>query len=63
MMEVIYKEIRLPIMMIKHTIFARSNATFSDQNTCSLSYKVMEEGIVKILLDQDDQANKFCPII
>ena len=28
-----------------------------------LSYNVMEEGLVKILLDQDDPANKFCPII
>ena len=23
----------------------------------------MEEGLVKILLDQDDQANQFCPVI
>ena len=50
-------------MMIEHTIFARSNAILCDQNACSLSYNIMEEGIVKILLDQDDRANKFCPII
>ena len=50
-------------MMLEHTIFARSNITLSDQNACSLSYNTMEEGLVKILLDQDDRANKFCPII
>ena len=50
-------------MMIEHTIFARSNTILSDQNACLLSYNIMEEGIVKILLDQDDLANKFCSII
>ena len=50
-------------MMIEQTIFARSNIILSDQNACSLSYNIMEEGLVKILLDQDDQADKFCPII
>ena len=53
----------MPIMMVKHTIFAQSSAILSDQNACSLSYNVMEEGLVKILLDQDDRANKFFPII
>ena len=51
-------------MMIEYTIFARSNAILSDaDNAISLSYNVIEEGIVKILLNQDDRANKFCPII
>ena len=49
-------------MMIEHTIFARSNTILSDQNVCLSSYNVMEEGLVKILLDQDDRANKLCPI-
>ena len=49
-------------MMIEHTIFA-PNAILSDQNACPLSYNIMEEGLVKILLDQDDRANKFCLII
>ena len=43
--------------------FARSDATLSDQNAFLLSCNIMEEGLVKILLDQDDRANKFCPII
>ena len=50
-------------MMIEHKIFARSNTILSDQNVCLSSYNVMEEGLVKILLDHDDRANKFCPII
>ena len=50
-------------MMIELTIFARSNTILSDQNACLLSYDMMEEGLVKILLDQDDRANKFCPIV
>ena len=50
-------------IMIERTIFAQSNPIFSDQNACLLSYNIMEEGLVKILLDQDDRANKFCPII
>ena len=49
-------------MMIEQTIFARSNTILSDQNACLLSYNMMEEGLVKILLDLDDRANKFCPI-
>ena len=49
--------------MIVHTIFARSNTNLLDQNACLLSYNITEEGLVKILLDQDDRANKFCPII
>ena len=50
-------------MMIEHTIPARSNDILSDENACSLSYNIIGDGIVKILLDQDDQVNKFCPII
>ena len=50
-------------MMIEHTIFARSNTILPDQNFCLLSYNTMEEGLVKILLDQDGRANKFCTII
>ena len=50
-------------MMMEHTIFGRSNTILSDQNACLLSYNITEEGLVKILLDQDDRANKFCPII
>ena len=49
----------MPIIMIEHTIFARSNTILSDQNACLLSYNIMVEGLVKILLDQDDRANKF----
>ena len=49
--------------MIEHTIFAQSYTIFSDQNASLLSYNIMVEGLVKILLDQDDRANKFCPII
>ena len=51
-------------MMIEYTIFAPSNAILYDQNACLLSYNIIiEEGLVKILLDQDDRANKFCAII
>ena len=50
-------------MMIGQTIFARSSTILSDQNAFLLSYNIMEEGLVKILLDQDDRANKFYPII
>ena len=50
-------------MMIEHTIFARSNTILSDQNACLLRGNIMEEDFVKALLDQDDRANKFCPII
>ena len=50
-------------MMIEHTIFARSNAILSDQNACSLSYNIMEDCLVEVLLDQDDRANKFRSII
>ena len=53
----------MPIMIIEHTNFARSNTILSDQNACYLSYKIMEEGLVKILHDQDYRANKFFPII
>ena len=60
---VIYKEILVSIMMIEQTIFTRSNTILSDQNACLLSYNVIGEGLMKILLDQDDRANKFCPII
>ena len=49
--------------MIEHTFFARSNTILSDQNASLLNYNIMEEGLVKNLLDQDDQANKFCPTI
>ena len=50
-------------MMIEHIIFARSNTILSDQNACLLGHNVMEEGLVKILLDQDDRVSKFSPII
>ena len=50
-------------MMIEHAIFARSITILSDQDACLLFYSIMEEGLVNILLDQDDRANKFCPII
>ena len=60
---VIYKEISVPIMMIEHTIFARSNAILSNQNACLLSYNIMKEGLVKTLLDQDVRTSKFSPII
>ena len=46
-----YKEIWVPIMTIKHTIFARSNIILSNQIPCLLSYNIMEEGIMKIMLD------------
>ena len=42
-------------MMIEHTFFARSNTILSDQNASLLSYNIMEEGLMKILLDQDDR--------
>ena len=38
-------------MMIKHIIFARSNVILSDQNACLSNYNIMEEGLVKILLE------------
>ena len=50
-------------MMIEHTIFARSNTILFDQNACLLTYNIIEEVLVKILLDQDDRASKFCSII
>ena len=50
-------------MMIEHSIFARSNTILSDQNVFLLSYNIMEEGLSKILLDQEDRAHKFCSII
>ena len=50
-------------MKIEHTIFTQSNTILSDQNACLLSYNIMEKGLVKILLDQDDRAKKFFPII
>ena len=56
-------EIWVPIMMFEHKIFSRSNTILFDQNACFLSYNIMEEGLVKILLDHLDRANKFCPII
>ena len=49
--------------MIEHSIFARSNTILSDQNACLLCYIIMEEGLEKILLVQNDRANKFCLII
>ena len=39
-------------MIIEQTTFARSNTIFSDQNACLVSYTIIEEGLVKILLDQ-----------
>ena len=50
-------------MMIEHSIFAQSNTILYDQNVFLISYNIIKEGLVKILLDQDDRANKFCPII
>ena len=50
-------------MMIEHTISARLNTILSDQNAGLLSYNIMEECLVNILLDQDNRANKFYPII
>ena len=50
-------------MMIEQTIFARSNTILSDQNACLLSYNIMEKGLVKILLDQDDRSKKYCLIV
>ena len=50
-------------MMIEHSNFARSDAVLSDQNACFLSYNIIEEGLAKIQLDQDDRASKLCPII
>ena len=50
-------------MMIEHTIFARSNTILSDQNAWLLTYNIIEEVLVKFLIDQDDRARKFCPII
>ena len=58
-----FNEIWVPTMMIEQTNFGRSNTILSDQNACLLSYNIMEEGSVKILLDQYDRANKFCPIV
>ena len=63
LIRVIYKELTVPIMMIEYTIFARSNTILSDQNACLLSYNIMAKGLVKVLLDQYDRANSFCPII
>ena len=50
-------------MMIEHKIFDRSNTILSDQNVFLLSCDILEKGLVKILLDQDDRANNFYPII
>ena len=50
-------------MMTEHTIFAQSNAVLLNQNACLLSFNIVEESLEKILLDQDDRANKFFPII
>ena len=49
--------------MLEHTILARSNTILSNENACLFSYNIIEECLVKILLDQDDQANIFCVII
>ena len=40
-----------------------ADAVLSDQNVYCLSYNIIEECLAKILLDQDDRANRFCPII
>ena len=50
-------------MMNGQTIFARSNTILSNQNAFLLSYNIMEEALVEILLDQGDRENKFYPII
>ena len=52
-------------MMIEHSIFARSDVILSDQNAYIdiVSYNIIEEGLAKILLDQDDRGNKFCSVI
>ena len=41
--------------MIKHTIFSRSDTILSDQNACLSSYTIIEEVLVKILLDHLDR--------
>ena len=46
-------------MMIEHTFFAQSYTILSDQNASLLSYNIMGKGLVKILLDQDDRADKI----
>ena len=56
-------EIWVSIMMIEYTFFAWSNTVLSDQNASLLGYNIMLEGLVKILIDQDDRENKFCPIV
>ena len=50
-------------MMIEHSIFAQSDTILSDQNVCTVSYNIIEEGLAEILLYQDDRANKICSII
>ena len=45
---------RVSIMMIEYTIFARSNTILSDQNVWLLTYNIIKEVLVKIVLDQDD---------
>ena len=50
-------------MMIEHSIFARSNATLSDQKFCQQIRFGGLEVLVKIMFDPDDQANKSCPIM
>ena len=50
-------------MMIDHSTFARYNTVLSHQNACLLRYNVIKEGLVEILLDQVDRANKVFPII
>ena len=43
--------------MIEYTIFARLKTIFDNQNVCLLGKNIMEQCLVKILLDQDDRAN------
>ena len=39
-------------------------SSYKDSGTIWVkSYTIMEEGLVKIMLDQDDRANKFCYMI
>ena len=47
-------KIWVPIMIIEHTIFARSN---TDQNAYLLDNNIMEEGLVKNVDDQDYREN------
>ena len=49
-----------------HAYLFRNLITDHDDRTSNfacLSYTIIEEGLVKIFLDQDDRENKLCPIM